>query len=213
MTSVFKYLKILTVGRFEINYLQAQKSKIKCLNTKLKVLWVLTWYKLSCQLSSVVTLSSVVSWGCFTLFAVHQIVFVSGRIWMYLCALCPVSVAAMKEREITGGKGKGLNKWKRGKIEFIRSGVSLKNQLLYAVKYTCQCKYFQRAQYKELHNSQKLDILRLVFWWYYYWGLTFLKGVPFNEADLYWCSSCSRESLLKIVKGWSLTSEKSYFAK
>lgn len=41
MTSVFKYLKILTVGRFEIN-LQAQKSKIKCLNTKLKVLWVLT---------------------------------------------------------------------------------------------------------------------------------------------------------------------------
>lgn len=79
---------------------------------------------------------------------------------MYLCALCPVSVAAMKEREITGVKGKGLHKWKR---DFIRPGVSLKNQLLYAVKYTCQCKYFQRAQYKELHNSRKLDILRLVF--------------------------------------------------
>lgn len=42
--------------------------------------------------------------------------FVSG--WLPLnvsVALCPVSVAAMKEREITGGKGKGLNKWKREK--------------------------------------------------------------------------------------------------
>lgn len=42
VTRVFKYLKILTVGRFEINYLQAQNSKIKCLNTRLKVLRVLT---------------------------------------------------------------------------------------------------------------------------------------------------------------------------
>lgn len=42
VTRVFKYLKILTVGRLEINYLQAQNSKIKCLNTELKVLRVLT---------------------------------------------------------------------------------------------------------------------------------------------------------------------------
>jgi len=54
--------------------------------------------------------------------------------------LLPVSIAALKEREIIGGKGQGMDKWKR--LFYKARTKHKKNQLLYTTDVTCQHKYF-----------------------------------------------------------------------
>lgn len=54
---------------------------------------------------------------------------------MYLCALCPVSVAAMRKGD-NWWQGKGLEQMEERKDRFCKAGRKhKKNDLLYATKY------------------------------------------------------------------------------